>query len=419
MKTFRKGLWTGDFTRITLSSIISGIGGEAMSLPISLLVFEKTQSTLLAALIWVCEMLPDMLLSVFAAPLIDKGNKKRWVIALDGLLAFVYSVTGLWIATHAFQYELYVGFTLVVGTISVLYRLAYGAWYPSLIPGGYEQKGYAVSGTLYPAIIIVMAPLSTMLYTHLAMHHIFYIVAAMTLVSVLIKMGIRSDARAQHVESYDFEQYKRDFRDGFRYIQNEKGIRNIFTYMAITNGISSGINIIVQAWYQTVSWLTVTMLGLLTSAEMIGRVLGGVFCYQKEFPVGKRFAYTKFVYFVYDLLDMLLLFMPYPMMLASRFLCGSLGSVSATIRSAAVQSYLPDRMRARVNAFYNAMFSVGGVAFRLLAGWLGTVMPYRAVLPLFGCITLVAMVFLIVLPEKFNRPVYEAVRAQDEAQKDG
>lgn len=30
--------------------------------------------------------------------------------------------------------------------ISVFYRLAYSAWYPDLIPVGFEQKGYAVSG---------------------------------------------------------------------------------------------------------------------------------------------------------------------------------------------------------------------------------------------------------------------------------
>lgn len=411
-----KGLWTGDFTRITLSSIISGIGGEAMSLPISLLVFEKTQSTFLAALIWVCEMLPDILLPVFAAPLIDRGDKKKWVIALDGLLAAVYLATGLWIASHPFQYGLYVAFTLAVGTISVLYRLAYGAWYPSLIPDGHEQRGYAVSGTLYPAIAIVMAPVATLAYTHLAMHHIFYIVTVLTVLSVAVKMGIRTVKREKAGESYGWAQYKRDFMDGLRYMKKEKGIRNIFSYMAITNGVSSGINIIVQAWYQTVSWLTVTMLGLLTSAEMTGRMLGGVFCYKKEFPVNKRFAYTKMVYFVYDVLDMLLLFMPYPMMLASRFLCGSLGSVSATIRSAAVQSYLPDNMRARVNAFFNAMFSIGGVLFRLMAGWMGTVMPYRAILPVIGSIGLVSMVVLIVLPGRDNRPVYEAVRRRNEAE---
>lgn len=46
--------------------------------------------------------------------------------------------------------------------------------------------------------------------------------------------------------------------------------------MSITNGASHGVDVIVQAYFQTQPYLTVTMLGFLKSAEMIGRVLGGV-----------------------------------------------------------------------------------------------------------------------------------------------
>ena len=35
---------TKDFSCITLATILSAIGGEAMSLPVSLLVFDETQS---------------------------------------------------------------------------------------------------------------------------------------------------------------------------------------------------------------------------------------------------------------------------------------------------------------------------------------------------------------------------------------
>ncbi len=41
----RRGLWTKNFSLITISTILSAIGGEAMNLPISLLVFEETKST--------------------------------------------------------------------------------------------------------------------------------------------------------------------------------------------------------------------------------------------------------------------------------------------------------------------------------------------------------------------------------------
>ena len=64
----------------------------------------------------------------------------------------------VWIGAHEFVFGLYLVFTLVVGTISVFYRLAYSSWYPDLVPGGLEQKGYAVSSMLYPVVTIAMSP---------------------------------------------------------------------------------------------------------------------------------------------------------------------------------------------------------------------------------------------------------------------
>src|SRR5574344_2945729 len=119
-----KNLWTKDFSCITVATVLSAIGGEAMNLPVSLLVFDETKSTLLAAIIMICGMLPDIILPIFIAPFIDKGKKKKWVVGLDLLMACIYLGMGGWIYFHSFQYALYVIFTLVVGTISVFYRLA-------------------------------------------------------------------------------------------------------------------------------------------------------------------------------------------------------------------------------------------------------------------------------------------------------
>ncbi len=298
---------------------------------------------------------------------------------------------------------------LAVGTISVFYRLAYGAWYPNLIPKGMEQKGYAISNTIYPLVIVAMSPIATFLYERITMGQIFYLVAAVTLAAVFVECGIRETVTKSE-DRYSWRSYCSDVKEGFHYLKKEKGIRNIYTYMSITSGVSDGITVLVQAFYQTRPWLTVTMLGFLKSVEMIGRGLGGFLQYKKEIPVKKRYAFTKMVYTVYSLMDIVLLYLPYPLMLANRFLCGALGISSATIRETAVQSYLPEQIRARVNALFNMVFAVGSVAFQMFAGVLGQAMPYRTAVVLLAVLALVAMTALIVLPTSENRPVYEAVR---------
>jgi MFS family permease len=244
--------------------------------------------------------------------------------------------------------------------------------------------------------------------------YIFLIVAVIGVADVLLEMMI-IEKKSESAATITWEMYKHDLKEGFVFLKKEKGIRNIYTYMSITNGASGGIGVVTQAFYQTQSWLTVTMLGFLKSSETIGRVLGGLFQYKKEIPPTKRYAFTKLVYTTYDLMDSFLLFMPYPLMLANRFLCGSLGSQSATIRSAAVQSYLPPEMRARINGLFSVIFATGGILFQLLAGLLGQILPYRIVALILGGITFISMIIFIWLPKEENRKVYEATRQASES----
>ena len=405
-----KKLWTKDFSCITLATVLSAIGGEAMTLPVSLLVFDETQSAFLSSLVMICGILPDVLLPIFIAPFIDKAGKKKWILGMDLMLAAVYAGMGFWVERHTFHFLLYLLFTLTVGTISVIYRLAYASWYPDLIPRGMEQKGYAVSSTLYPTVIIVMSPIAAFLYENLTIDRIFFLVTGITLCSVMTESLIR-EAKKAAASSYTLRQYCTDIREGFSFLKKEKGIRNIYANMSVMQGTSNGLSIITQVYFQTQPYLGATMLGFLISSEMAGRLLGGLLQYKKEVPVNKRYPFTKAVYLIYSLADMALLFLPYPAMLANRFFCGSLGICSATIRESAVQSYLPEQMRARVNAFFNVLFAVGGVAFQFLAGALGQLIPYRAVAVLLGGMGVGSVFLFIVLPAADNRPVYEAERS--------
>ena len=405
-----KKLWTKDFSCITLATVLSAIGGEAMTLPVSLLVFDETQSAFLSSLVMICGILPDVLLPIFIAPFIDKAGKKKWILGMDLMLAAVYAGMGFWVGRHTFHFLLYLLFTLTVGTISVIYRLAYASWYPDLIPRGMEQKGYAVSSTLYPTVIIVMSPIAAFLYENLTIDRIFFLVTGITLCSVMTESLIR-EAKKAAASSYTLRQYCTDIREGFSFLKKEKGIRNIYANMSVMQGTSDGLSIITQVYFQTQPYLGATMLGFLISSEMTGRLLGGLLQYKKEVPVNKRYPFTKAVYLIYSLADMALLFLPYPAMLANRFFCGSLGICSATIRESAVQSYLPEQMRARVNAFFNVLFAVGRVAFQFLAGALGQLIPYRAVAVLLGGMGVGSVFLFIVLPAADNRPVYEAERS--------
>lgn len=402
-------LWTKDFSLITITTTLSAIGGEALVFPIGFLVFEKTQSTLATALIFISGMLPDLLLSIIVAPIIDKTSKKKWIITLDIILMIILILTGLWIQSHEFKYYVYVIFTLLISTISVFYQISYTAWYPELIPVGFEQKGYAVSSTIYPIVSLIMTPLIAILYLKISLSFILYIVTGLTFISIVLESMI-TDVKTFNSEIKSFKEYIETLKEGFVYIKKEKGIRNIYTYMGFTSGVSYGIGTISQAYFQSTAGLSIALFGLLKGVEMIGRSIGGTLQYLFKIPVKKRFAFTKFVYTFYDTLESVFLFFPFPFMLLSKFLCGFLGTSSATIRNTAVQIYLPKEIRGRIESIMSTLISSGMIIFELFAGFLGEILPLRIAALIVGIIGFITLIILIYIPSKENRPIYEATR---------
>lgn len=414
-KDMKKGLWNKDFTLITTSSILSAIGGEAIMVPVSLLVFDQTSSTFLSAVILVLGMLPDTLISIFSSPIIERSNKRTVMAAMEALTAGTYIVMA-YLTRSGFSYSLYVVFTLVIATLSVFYRLAYEALFIDTVAPGLENKAYSISSLVYPVVTVAITPISTILYTAVPMSTIFIISSFLSLMPSLMILFISATGSDEEEKTrITLKGYIDDLKDGLLFFRQEKGIRNIETYIAITSGASGSITLLVQAFMQSNPALGVLYFGLVKSLEMAGRLAGGIFQYVKKIPARWRFAITVAVYLVYDISDSILVFLPIAVILFLRFISGTLGQVSATIRMTATMNYLPRKYRVRTNAIFSFLCSLSYIVFQLLAGVLGEVMEYGKATLIIGSVSVTSMLFLIVAGKKHTKPVYCAERAESES----
>ena len=112
--------------------------------------------------------------------------------------------------------------------------------------------------------------------------------------------------------------------------------------------------------------------------------------YKLKIAKEKKFGFTFLVYQIYELMDMCLLWLPYPLMLANRALVGFLGANSATMRQAAMQTYIPEELRARLNAFQNMLITAASGLFALIIGALGEVLDYRLCVTICGATAFIA-----------------------------
>lgn len=385
----RNTLWTKNFTIITLGTVISAVGGVAMGFALSFVVFDNTGSTLLMALFAAASSVPGIVLPVLLSPYLDNFRRKPVIVGLDYFSAVIYLLFGWYLIKHTFSLPLYLFFSVLCSCTGSVYNLAYNSLYPNLIPEGFAQKGYTISGMLYPTVTMVMTPVASILYTKLGLGVLcmgegLFLAAAATL-----ETQIKVEEHTKPGRRFSFQDYVRDFQEGFRYLKKEKGLLRIYGYMPITQGVSQATAPLIRAWFRTAPGLNITMYALFTTAEFIGRTIGGLVHYKFEIPPEKRFSLAYLVYVTYNLMDTVLLWLGFPLMLVNRGICGFLGINSATLRESSVQNYLPDNMRAKINAVFNALYALVPTILTLAVGALGEVMDYRL------CVTLVSAAGLL------------------------
>lgn len=403
----KQTLWTKNFTLVTLASALGAIGGIAGGFALSFLVFDETGSTLASALILAIELIPYLLLPVMIAPLMDRLPRKTVLVAGDVCNGMIYACMGLYLRKFEFSYSGYLAVSLLLACLGSVDELAFQSIYPSLIPEGMEQKGYAVSTMLYPVLKVIMMPLAAILLDTLGVAMLLLTQGALSLLAALVESRIRvTQTGVAEKSRYSLGAWWRDIKEAAAYLRHERGLRSIYEYMAVTNGVAQGYAPILIAFFRTAPGMTATMYSLFSVAEFLGRSIGSALQYRVEIPKKKRFPFTFLVYQVYEVMDMCLLWLPYPLMLVNRGICGFLGSNSAIVRNAAVQRYIPEHLRARINAFDNMLLTLGGTIFALAIGALGEVLDYRLCVTLCGAIAMLACWVLIWGRRKAIRPVY-------------
>ena len=89
------------------------------------------------------------------------------------------------------------------------------------------------------------------------------------------------------------------------------------------------------------------------------------------------------------------------------FLVGFLGANSATMRQAAMQTYIPEELRARLNAFQNMLVTAASGLFALIIGALGEVLDYRLCVTICGATAFIAAWLLVWRRRADVRKIFE------------
>lgn len=404
----KQTLWTRNYTLLFFASACGCAGGIAGGFALSFLVFDETGSTLASALILAIQVIPGAVIPLVATPWMDRLPRKPFLVAGDAIDGVLYILGGIYLLFCDFSYVGYLLFSLVLTSLQTFDSLAFNSIYPNLIPKGMEQKGYTVSSMLYPVMQVLMMPVAAVLLDTIGVAWILVIQGGLSLSASAIESLIRmEEENRMGGESFSVKLWLADLKEAALYLKEERGLCSIYSYTSTSMGVGTGYSSLLVAFFRTAPGFTTAMYSLFAVAEFGGRTLGGLLHYNIKIPEKKKFSFAFLVYQTYDLMDACLLWLPYPLMLANRALCGFLGINSATMRYAAVQQYIPDELRARINGFESMISTVSVSVFTLLIGAMGEVLDYRWCMTICGAFTMACCWLFVWRNRTHVRKVYE------------
>ena len=402
-------LWTHDYCLLISASMLGAIGGITGSYALSFLVYDETGSTLAAGLLIALRVIPQFLLPILVAPWMDRLPRKPFLVGGDLLGGILYGLAGLHLLRYEFSYTGYLVFSLILACVGTFDSLAFNSIFPKVIPRGFEEKGYTISGMLYPVMNVIMMPLAAVLMETIGVPNILILQCCMSVLAAIVENRIKIQENVRlDGEIVGILLWWNDLKAGIRYLKGERGLLSIYSYMAATNGAAMGYSSILVAFFRSTPRFTPVMYSFFSVAEFIGRSIGGIVHYKHEVPQKKRFGFAFFVYQFYELMDAVLLWLPYPLMLVNRGICGFLGINSATMRHSAVQRYIPDEYRARVNAFEEMVICAAGSVLSLAVGALGEIADYRFTISIAALVTMSVCWLTIWKNRKTVQVIYES-----------
>jgi MFS family permease len=394
-------LWDKNFTIIILGSLISMLGATVSTFAFSLLVYDRTESTFLFALMSVTGMLPQLFIPIIAGAVLDRRSRRKAIYIIDFIYTGMFLIITLLINANFFNYVVYLGVMFLMGCLAAFYNVAYDSYYPLLISKGNYSKAYSVSSLIYPIASTIMVPIAGWAYDYIGLTNLFAFTTCTFLITAIIET--RMDGKEPHLDLSreelakapkvsHFRRFAIDLKFGIDYLKKEKGLLTITSYFFCTMMAGAVLSALYLPYLKdtfatreigvfsfTFAITSTILYSIIMAANTFGRIIGGVVHYKHKFPVAAKFAIALTVYSTITLIDAVKLFLPSYVIIGLEVLSGMLAVTSFNIRTAATQNYIPDTVRGRFNGIFMLITLGGSIIGELVGGALGEIWDIRLI----------------------------------------
>lgn len=390
----KEKLLTGDSFLLMAGGFLALCIQRMITFAIGFFLILESQSTSLYSAYMLTGTLPALVVPVIAGPFLDRWSKRNVLCFLNALFLCIYLfLLVVWRQPGGPGFIFLLAVCAILGILKSLYELVHETFFAVLLEKESYQKGYAVFNTL-EMITYCMMPLAVILYSRTGMAAILFLGSAVLVIALVMECLIKDKGVGRKDADGFVQDYAVKMKDGVKCLSADKGLLCIQLFLAV-DCLAMGAKQVVELPYfmnhfADGGWLYIQI----WLASMIGRMAGNGVQYGRKLAPEKRFSTAFSIYLCVYLLGGVYLFMSENIMWIMCFLSGFLSTRSYNIRISAVQSYVEDEKKGRLQSISQFFESGGLVLGQALAGILAIRISERAALAVFmGA----ALVFVVVV----------------------
>ena len=401
-------LWNKNFTIITLGTVISMLGNAVSSFALAVLILELTNSSFAFAIYLALNSLPRLIIPMIAGTFLDRFSRVKVIYTLDFISAFVFLFIFVGLTQNFLNYTTFMVLALLIGSIDSIYAVAYDSLYPTFISKGNFSKAYSISSMIYP-IAALMTPVAAYVHETIGLSTLFIFNALAFFIAAVFETRIDKDEAhiSERTQKYQIQDFKEEYKAGFQYLLKHKGLLFITLYFFCNSLFQSSVSQTLEMpYFKNMPSLGYQRFTYISTANVMGRFLGGFLHYRLVIPEKYKFNIAMCVYIIISVLHAFYLYTPFTMMLMINFMIGMFAVTSFNIRISSTQATVDNAMRGRFNGVFQTITTSGLILGQVLWGALGEVMDPRLIIMVMNLITL-ALTFVVIYRQREHvKPIY-------------
>lgn len=353
-------LFNRNFTLLLLGQISSLTGNFTLKFALSMYVLERTGSASVFAGLLAVSMLPTVLLSPLGGILADRADRRRIMVALDGLSALAVLTAGL--AMSLLQHDIPVAGSLLV-VLSVLGAFespTVQACVPQMLSGENLIRGNAAVSQVAAAASLLTPFLGSVVYSAFGLGPVFSGAAVCFSVTALLECLLRLPFKGPGRRAKVSEVLREDMAACLRFLCREQpGILKLLLLAALVSLFVAGTVVVGFPYLvRTVLGLPAGYYGAAESAMGVASILGGVCVGMAGGRLRLRTLPVLFVSLGVCLIAAGAAFLPpldavlqYMVLLAAFCICQLGCSVFSTYSISVIQERTPEWLMGKVMSF--------------------------------------------------------------------